>query len=138
MAVVPAPVLGPSGYTTGLREKADYLTSWLFTTDGLQSNLYANTIISLPAIIQKFAGDIPRLCIEMRSALEEYYGRYYDQALVNVSSDSATTEGTKVTLKMGIEVSEQGQNYQIARLINIADSKISKIINLNNQGNDES
>jgi hypothetical protein len=138
--IIPAPVLGPSGWTTALREKADYLLSWAFTTDNLQSNLYADALTSIPAVVQEYAHDIPRLTIEMRSMFESYFGRYYDSCLVNVSSDanSTTNPGTKVTLRVGIEVIEQGVTYQLARLVNIADSKITNIINLNNNGNGDS
>lgn len=131
--VTPVPSLGGTGWVTEIAERADKLTSYFFISDYSQSTLYEGNITSLPWLIQQFGQDETALVRETREALQVYFGRYFEQVQVDVSTqvDDSEAPGT-INMRIDVTVYENGQKYSLGRLVSSLDSKITKIITLNN------
>jgi hypothetical protein len=130
---IPCPTLTLSGWVTASAEKADYLIAHFFEADAAQSYLYNGNISSLQYIVEQYSNNIVALTQQLRTALEQYLGRYYDNCVVEVTSnDNATNTTGSITLSLYVRVSDDGQTYSFGKLLQISNNKISKIIDMNN------
>jgi hypothetical protein len=129
-------VLGTTGWTTSLAEKADKLMSHFFETDVYQSNLYAGNVVSIQYLIEQWNHDPNTLSTNVRQSLEAYLRRYYPNAVVNCTTNvnDPDFDGTKVTLKIGAIITELGTQYSFGYLINTTKSTINEIIRMNDFG----
>jgi len=134
MSSTPVPTLSPNGWVNTPEGKTDILMSHFFVSEESQSYLYAGNITSLPAIINKYCNDIDKCCSAIAGSLEEYLARYFDMATAEVTSDVRTVTGTSVSISVYCSIVDQGMQYSVGHLINVTDSKINKIIKLNNTG----
>ena len=139
MATVPVPSLSLLGWVDAAAQKADLLISHIFEADKSQTYIYGKQVTSLQWIIEEYGSDILTVCRELRSAIESYLNRYYDTALVEVTSnDSPTLNTSSITLNLYCKVTEGGQEYSFGKLLEITDSKIAKIMNFNNNETNQS
>lgn len=132
------PTLSKAGWSTGIAERIDYLLSDFFTSEYSQSYLFNGSISSITYLIQRYQGNIPGLIEATRTTLEDYFGGYFDNVLIDVTSDAGSIENpsSSVSLTIFCQVTENGKQYSAAKLIQTIDSKIQKIVNLNNYGTD--
>ena len=129
----PLPSLSSLGWITDSGNKADMLLAHFFESEKSQTFLYGSNVSSLQFIIQQFAGSIDNMLANIKSTLETYLGRYYDLVSATVSSDAATTDQSgSVTITIRCRVSECGNTFDVAKSISVVNSKITKIININN------
>jgi hypothetical protein len=137
MATISVPALSATGWTRSPAEKADYLMSHFYESDKFQTYLYGLNVCSLPWLIEQYGNEPARVCREIEDQLGAYLSRYYDSAVVQcVANDNPDVNPTsEITLRLYCQVTEEGKEYVIARLIMTKDSKFQKIVKLNNQGN---
>lgn len=127
------PLLSSQGWITDPGAKADILLSHFFESNKSQSLIYGKNVSSLQWIIQRYSGSISDMVKELTYALENYLGRYYVASVVTVISDDNTANlNTQVTLTLHCDVIEDGITYSIGKLLQISDSKLSKITTINN------
>ena len=129
---IPVPVLAPAGWITSPAEKADSLLTYCFETNYSQTYLYLGKITSIQYIIEQNAGDINSLVINLRNSLEVFFGRYYDSVIVDVTYTVDKNDISNITLRLNCLVTDNGVQYSLGRLLTVSGSKISKVINLNN------
>lgn len=128
------PSLSAKGWVRALPEKCDTLLAHFYASDINQSLLYANNVTNVQGILQRNMHDIDGLCQDMRTMLEGYMSRYFDQATVTVTDDRATNPSNKITLNIRIEITDDGRYYDAGYQAAFIDSKFEKIVNLNNTG----
>lgn len=128
------PSLSAKGWIKTIPEKCDILLAHFYASDINQSFLYAGHIANVQGIIQRNMHDIDGLCQDMRESLEQYFSRYFDQARVSVSDDRATNLSNKVTVRIQIQITDDGRFFDGAYQVALVDSKFEKIVNLNNTG----
>ena len=131
--VIPAPSLSAAGWVTSPAEKADLLLSHFYASVKNQTSLYGNNVSNLQWLVQRYGHDVVSLVTQVRSNLEVYLGRYYPAVNVEVgSNDSPSNDTNQITLRVFCQVTENGKQYSFGRLITTINSKIEKIILLNN------
>lgn len=137
---IAVPTLSTNGWVRAAADKADYLLAHTYASDKKQTYLYGTNVCNLQWLIEQFGHDMVVVCQELRRAYQLYFSRYYDSADVQVTSDtdpaynSVPNDSSNVTLRLVVNVTENGQNYSLAKLIEIADGKFKSIVNLVNQG----
>jgi len=129
----PLPTLSSSGFVSGIAEKADRLMSYYFVSEDSQSNLYRGQITSLPKQIQLLGNDEQALTSRITKELERLLGSYFDGVEVNVTTAIPNTQDpNRINVTVSATVAENGQQYSLAKLINVVNSRIVKIIDINN------
>lgn len=134
-ANIAVPSLSSAGFVQSTVEKCDLLLSHFFLSEYSQSQLHYGQVSSLPWLIHKYQNNMSGLTQGTRQTLETYFGRYFPKAEVEVVYDDLQDTTTVVTLKIFIQVTDyQGQVFAVANLVEVIDSKINKIVRLNNTG----
>jgi len=129
----PLPSLSDDGWIDNSMRLADYLLSHFFTSDYSQSYIYQDNISSLPWIIQHTQKNINDTIQLVQSTLSIYFNRYFDNVVVEVSEVSNNEDISHASISIYLSfVDKSGVSYDISKLIDITDSKINKIISLNN------
>lgn len=131
---IAVPSLSVKGWVKTIPEKCDTLLAHFYASDVNQSLLYPKQVANVQGIIQRNMHDIPGLCQDMRSRLEQYFSRYFDQVIVEVVDDLETNLTDKVTIWVKIQITDDGRYYDGGYQISLVDSKFEKIVNLNNTG----
>lgn len=127
------PTLSSSGFVNGIAEKADRLMSYYFTSEASQSNLYRGEITSLPKQIQLLGNDESGLASRIRVELERLFGYYFDAVEFEVITDVPNpTDPNRINVTISATLIDNGQQYSLGRLINVVDSQIARIIDINN------
>ncbi len=124
------PTLSTSGWVTAISEKADRLLAYFFEADGLQSSIISQRVYSLPFILQQFKGDGYTISKEIQSKLSSYLSEYFDG--VEVQTDFTEATNGDIEIKIYANLTENGKDYSLGKLIVLADNNISKVIGLNN------
>lgn len=134
--VTPVPTLSMAGWVVTPEQKADYLMAYFYESMFNQTYTYPGQVSSVQYVIEQNSGDIPKTCEGLRVALEQYLKRYYDSAIVTVTSDDVTAGNTssQVNLTVTISVKEDNQYYDLTQLISLANSKFLKAVTINNTG----
>ena len=131
--IIPAPTLDETGWATAPTDKADAVLSDAFEANASQTYLYKGRITSIQKVIEKSANDMIALVNNLKNALEVYLNRYYLNSSVDVSYKTALEDESNITITIYCIVTEQdGTQYSLGRLLEIADSKITKIMRINN------
>lgn len=127
------PTLSPAGWVTNIVDKLDFLISYAFLSNYSQSNLYKDKIISIPWLIQEYGSDLDKLTSMMMVNLEEYFKRYFDEAVVVVErSKRDDPASNKVTLSMVVNVTDNGIRYSLAHAVSSENSVFMGYAKLNN------
>ena len=127
------PTVSTSGWVNDISEKADRLLSYYFVSDFSQSNLHRGQIVSLPQQVQEFGHDALALERAVKSALESYFGRYFESAIVDVSTTSPNPlDPNRIQVKVGLIVTDGGRQYSVGKLVRTFKGTIIDIIDINN------
>lgn len=129
------PSLSEDGWVNDPLLVGDYLLSHFFVSDFSQTQLYLNQVSSLPYIVQDAQGDTTKLISSVQSSITAYMSRYFndvyvESALVPNPSGSSDIGFTIFVSYLG----NDGNTYQLNNIIETLNSKISNIININNNG----
>lgn len=134
MANATYPSLSASGWVTAMGEKADNLFADFMVAESLQSHTCQGSVTSLPDIVQKYRHDPLRLAEEVRTALEVYYGRYYDSAEFQVTLKNANTTGTTYGFEIYGKLVSEGKEYSLGKLLETDGHKVRQVFDKNNFG----
>jgi len=132
---IPLPTLSGSGWITEIAEKTDRLFAYFFVSEYSQTHLYKGNVTSLPFIVQQYGHDEFAIGPNLEKSLHLYLSRYYDDVRieVTVTSNGELGEGsTELDIRVDAVLTEDGKQYSLGRLISTVDSKIMKIIKINN------
>ena len=130
--IIPVPSLSVAGWVTAPADKASLLMSHFFEAEKSQTLLYGDKVTSLPWLVQQYGHNIIAMTQQLRTSLEVYLARYYEGASVEVTPKD--DGGTRYELQVYIQVTQNGKPYSVGKLLQVNNSKIQKIISLNNNG----
>ncbi len=135
MPTNPVPTMSTQGFVSDQAGKLDSLLSHFFLADYNQTFLYRGQVLSLPEIIQKAGGQAELVIPDLKSRLINYLGKYYNDCTVEVkpTTNLTTDAASKVELLLVIGVRDRGAMATYARLLQSSNSKLDKIIKLNNE-----
>lgn len=131
---VPLPTLSAAGWVRSPAEKADMLFSHFYESDKLQTYIYGNNVSSLQSTIETYGHDPLLVSEQLRNTLQEYLGRYYTVADVDVTAMDMDVENQpgKIKLRIFCRVTEDGKDYSFGKIIEAIDSKLQTVLDLNN------
>lgn len=135
MARTAVPSLSTSGWVESLIEKTDILLSHFFLADYHQSSLYKGSVTSLPWIIANYGNDQIKVTDKMRIALEQYFSRYFDSSVWQVTAEvPENAADNRMILHMYGTVMQEGKEYSVAKSVETADNRFIRVLQANNQG----
>lgn len=132
--VIPVPTMSTQGFVTDLSGKLDFLLAHFFLADYNQTQLYPGRVTSLPELIQRCGGDASQAITLIQRALQDYLGAYYPSVQIDVAPSSPldVDPSIRVELIIQIAINDGDSVGSFKRLLQATDSKMSKIIKLNN------
>lgn len=129
------PSLSEDGWVDDPVLLGDYLISQFFVSDYSQTQLYLGEVRSLPQIVQSTQGDSNKLISMVQTELMTYFSRYFNNVYVESALVNNPTDSSEIGFTIFISyIDTNGNTHQLNNLINTLNSKISNIINLNNNG----
>lgn len=133
--IKPVPTLSAKGMVYSIVEKVDILMAHFYASDANQDYLHAGSIANLSILLQESGNNLPQLKERVRATLEQYLGRYFETALVDVRDDADTNFSNRVEMSISALVTQDGERYDVSHLLSLIDGKFEKITKLNNTGN---
>lgn len=131
--IIPVPTMSTLGWVTDPASKFDFLLSHFFLSDYNQTYLYKGYVASLPKIIETNGNNIDGAIYDLRSSLNNYLTRYYDQVEVEVVLVTPLKENDpSVELNINIGVTDAGTKNIYGRLLSTVNGKMDKLIKINN------
>jgi hypothetical protein len=132
MATPYFPSLSTSGWISSGQDMADYVFSQFFLSDYSQTQLYLGQVSSMSWVLNRTAGSISDAMTLLQRTLNNYFGRYFDNVVVEVSQGPDSTTGSSATsLRIYASFTDsQGVNINLGRSIEIVNNKVKKVINL--------
>jgi hypothetical protein len=129
------PTLSQEGWVQSTAEQADYLLSHFFTSLYSQTHLYNSNVASFQWIIQNCQGDMDKTVAQLKSVLSAYYGRYFDNVVSQVTYEQLPADSSQVNITLFVSFTDKlGKDFILGKTLEMLNSKISKIIAINNVG----
>lgn len=127
------PSLSEDGWLTSTILKADALFSHFLVSDYSQTYLYNDKVTSFTWILQNNQGNIGKLLTDLRSALEIYFARYFENITVETTEIPNTEEPSKAKISIFVSFTDyEDKQYSLGKILEISDLKVTNIININN------
>lgn len=122
------------GWVSASLAKLDALLSCWLVSDYSQSEVFHGHIVSLPKMIAELGHDPEQFVSECETKLSSWLGRYYDGVEVNVSYKflEAGSSGGPYGVKYEFTALQNGIRVNLAKNIEITNSKLSKIMDIAN------
>lgn len=129
------PSLSEDGWVNNSVKLADKLLSDFFISDYSQTYLYSGAVSSFPWIIQNKQGNVTETAALVQSTLNVYFSRYFNNVVVESQDQTSADSPSKGQITLYVKFTDDdGIEYVVGKLLEIADMNITKIINLNNNG----
>lgn len=128
------PSMSDQGWIRGAVPKADLMLSHLWIANSNQTYLYAGDVASVQMLIEEHTDDINSLMYALQSKLEQYFGRFFDDATATVDIDPSTALTNKKHLRIGLTLMQGELEFKVGDVVSIADGKFKSIMNANNYG----
>jgi len=135
MATVnPVPTLSLSGWVTSPVQRIDYLLVYYFTSDKLQTTVYRDKVSSLQWTLSAYPRDMDAAKDAVRREIYTYMSRYYDSVDVNVSWEDTSPDksASQVTMTISMNVTLNGEIYNVGKVLTIVDGKMTEFADINN------
>lgn len=133
MSTIVLPALSTDGWVSNTPAIADYLISHFFVSEYSQTALYPTNVASFPWIIQNNQGDMLNTTRQMRTTLERYFGRYFTDTVVDIAYKEVPEFSGRIQLDLFMKFKDSdGKEFVLSRVVEIVDSKISKVLKINN------
>ncbi len=127
------PTLSAAGWVDHPAEKADQLISYYFVSEASQTHLYPGQVVSLTAQVQEWGHDPLELRQRIRDDMERYLRPYFDEVIIDVTTETPAVDGTnRFNVTLNCIVIDKGERYSLGRLITVVNSKIVRIVDINN------
>lgn len=127
----PVPSLSTSGWIRGAAEKADTLIAYFMVSNYSQTRLHLGNVKSMPYLIQKNPKDFKGLKADVESAVYDLLRAYFDDCSVVVEIvDQVESPESKVDIQLTCTVTQDGNVYNLAKMISFVNSKFRKITDL--------
>ena len=130
--VVVVPTLSITGWARTPEDMAYYLFAYLYEADKNQSTIYGKNVCTLAYLNATYGKDIPEFCGQLRTMLETYLGRHFDQVNVDIThDDTAGNTGSLVNVYINSTVYKNGRKYSFGHLVQ-KNGQVAKLLTLVN------
>ncbi len=127
------PTMSTDGWVDSPTVKADRLFAHFLVSEYSQTALYAGNVSSLPYLIQKNKEAPLSTANDIKTTLEVYFSRYYDQVEVECSWIDVEPDGGKAEIQIYASlIDSDGISISLGKAVSIVDSKVQKVATLNN------
>lgn len=127
------PSLSEDGWVTNSTKTADYMLSHFFLADRSQSYMYDKFVSSLPWILTNAHGDMGKTTSDVRTTLQTYFARYFNNVVVEVQEVPNEQEPSKAQISIYVKFTDaDGKEIVVGKMLMINETIIEKVINLNN------
>jgi len=127
------PELSEAGWESSSIRVADNLFSCFFASDYSQTYLYDGLVSSFAWIIQDTQNDITRTITLTQKTLSDYFTRYFNSVVVEVSEVPNTEDPSKQQLSIYLKFTDtENREYVLGKLIRMSDMKVNEIIDISN------
>ncbi len=134
MNTIVVPTLSLDGWVKSTPERADYLMAHFFESEYSQTAFYKDKVSSFQWIIQKNQGDMTATVRMLKNTLTDYFSRYFTNVVVEVNHEDIVLNSSNVKLIVYISFrDEKGRDFSVGRLAELVDSKLQKVIVINNE-----
>lgn len=132
---IAVPTLSTFGWVKNPAEKIDFLLTHMFYADKFQTCLYGNNVTSVQWILEESSGNIDTAVTALRQAINNYLSRYYENVIADISYQDEDPEKStsKVRMTLAIQVTENGVEHQVSRLVSLVDGRFREFISINNE-----
>ncbi len=121
------PTLTPAGWVSDVTTMSTRLMDYFVSSDYSQSTVYMDEISSLPYLVRVNGNDPIALKREAQATLTRYLMRYFEDVNV-ITSVKESDVDARYELILDINITHEGRNLSLGRVINVADSRITKIV----------
>lgn len=121
------PSLGGTGWISDVKSKMVQMFSHALVSDYSQSNLFKGSVTSIPKIIAIYGHDQGLLVSELEAKLKNYYISVFSNVDVKVIARDII-DSDNYALSISVEVTENGEIFQLASLADVNDSVLGKVI----------
>lgn len=129
--------ISDKGWIADDKNTMSYVFGCYMLTDAAQTLLYEDNLVSLPLTYHKFINDPEGMAAQVVSDLTKQMGAYFPQ--VDVRARAKQVSGSHYAVLMEVTViTESNERLQLAKLMEIDNDNLRKIINVNNYGDLES
>jgi hypothetical protein len=130
-AKAPVPSLSDDGWVYSNEKVTDYLLCHFFEAEYSQTYIYDNKVSSLPYLLFRNNNNPTELCREMISTLQRYFGRYFNDVVVEVSDRTPDPLSTVRELSLYMQYTDiEGEMLNLGRLIATNNLTVTGIFNL--------
>lgn len=121
------PSIDLDGWVAEVGQKLDRLMADFYCAEYSQDYVFYGSISSLPYIIQQNSGDMSQTAIKIRSTLEQYLMKYFENVYVECSEVISDTDGIEGILNLYLEVSDNGETIKLRNLLKVDGTYLSEI-----------
>ncbi len=135
----PVPSLSPDGWIVDPVIKADRMIAHFFAANPEQTAIYKGNVYSIQNLIANYQNDPDVLALQVKTALANYFSRYFNNVIVDANTIDASSfpqapTGTQVLqIYVSMYDPSSGQ-FDLTKTFGILNSKILNIVSLNNTG----
>lgn len=131
------PTLSAAGWVAGTHEKLDFALSHFFIAEQNQSYSYADEIADVHAVVARSQRDPTILINDIQRTLGKYLKSLFDEATVVAINftDKDEFKSGRYGIKITIQVRDDGNVVESAKLASFEFNKFKQIIDVNNYGN---
>lgn len=127
------PSLSPDGWVSTPSEMADYLLSHFFLSEFSRSQLFQGQVKSFVYILQDNQNNIAEITRVTRQTLQTYFENHFTAVEVQVINKEQSAGSTVYDLHIYVGFTgKDGQTYSLGKAITTTDSKVVKIMAINN------
>ena len=133
MSLPTYPSLTEDGWITNPISISNYILSDFFLSDNSQDYVFNGNIASMAWCIHEGQGDVQDTAELIKIQLRNCFSRYFQS--VEVSASDSTDEADPSVGKINLVIlftDHSGKAYNLAKLLEISDMKVRKIINILN------
>lgn len=129
------PTLSEDAWVSDAKQKADYLMAHFFLSDYSQTQLYVGKVSSLPWVIQSTQGNMMQTVLQLQQTLETYFGRYFDNVVVDVVDQTPTdSSSAEIVLYIAFTDPETGATHTVNEVLRERNGIFSRIASISNTG----
>lgn len=129
------PSLSDDGWVVSSALRANYLLTHFFLSEYSQTALYPGNVASLPYIIQQNQGDPTGTATAIRATLASYFTQYFKNVDTQVDFITDPNNNSKIQIRIYMSFAdEDGVALNLAKIVNVENSKVADFANLNNNG----
>lgn len=129
----PYPSLSTKGWIEDVPGVLDAVTANFLLTHPSLSVEFNKVIKALPAIIQQYGNSETDIQRELGADLETLFARYFEKPIVEARVSYPDPDDlTRMAVSVFISVERDGQSYNVAREISVANNKVVGVMEINN------